>query len=209
MIIRCNKEQKQGIKKIISDESKKMGIPIEGDDVSDGIDISEIYPYCVDEDGFFEDWCLDDAEEGACSSPRELFMRVKERYPDVEIGGTIIIGDDNNRNFIYYYSPSGCKTVDDEYTFDGTPLSKCWYAVLTYCDYGPYTAGFVTKEEFEEFLKTAEKKLEQGELTFEEFLNSDEFPDFLDESGSFPHLDETGENVAFYTAAWKKYQSES
>ena len=160
MLIHSGGALPQEIEGIIQGEFEKMGIPIHAFVSLDGIIIDEIFPFCVDEDVIFEPWCLQNAKAGACKSPQEVFEKILKQYPEVEIEGTIEIGDDDNRNHYYFNSPSGSQKVTVELALDGVPLSKCWLPCLAYSDYGPYATGFVSKEAFEEFIEYTSEFLE-------------------------------------------------
>ena len=201
---------------MIQAEFEKMGIRIRPSVSSNSIVIDHIFPYCVDDDVVFQEWCLENAQEGACKSPQEVFAKIKESFQDVEMEGTIEIGDDNNRNDFYFHSPSGSREVTAEFALSGIPFSKCWLPHLEYSDYGTIAGGFASKEEFEKFIEDTSEFREEKGVDFDAFVHSDLLLAFLEdwddedgyseESGAREYYDELR---ALYRSAWKKYQSES
>ena len=60
-----------------------------------------------------------------------------------------------------------------ELTLGGVPFSKCWFPYMTNGNYGMVSDGFVSREDFERFIKITSRIWKKQGLSFEEFIHSD------------------------------------
>ena len=143
--------------------------------------------------------------------PSDVFKKVKEIYPDVELGGVLEIGDDNSRNKYIFNSPKGSQDVLEDYAYltdddEWIPASKAWFYYVANTDYGPEIIAFVKKGDFKEFLEALNECADENEMDLEEFFGTDEFMDFLsDNDYSFPEYED--ERNEFWKAVMEKYKS--
>lgn len=141
--------------------------------------------------------------------PSDVFKKVKETYPNVELGGVIEIGDDNSRNYFIFNSPNGSKDVLEDYAYqtdkgEWIPVSKCWFYYIATTDYAPLVIAYEKKKDFEKFLKSVNKCAANNDMELEEFFDTDEFLDFLyDNDYYFPDYED--EIDEFWEAVMKKY----
>lgn len=207
MIIKCEGEKKKRIAQLILDEQEKAGHDLIGEEDKESedpdIEITDFYEPLAELE------FLGIATPGACSGPVEIFEKIKKEFPEVEIDGFILIGDDDYRYQVYFHSESGSEKVNAEYSVGGSdfetgvPMSHCWFSYVTGNDYGPEAVGFVTKEDYENFLERAKSYAEENEMDLETLFSSGDLEEFLDEDDPYAETDEEMHEI--YSLAWKKY----
>ena len=99
-------------------------------------------------------------------APKDAFAEIKKRFPEIEIKGSLLMGDDNYRRFYWYESASGSLEIFEDYAIgvnehpddkEGIPVSKCWFSYEYCTDYGIEHCAFPTEADFfavlEEYLE--------------------------------------------------------
>ena len=220
MFISCSKENESEIREIIQTVFDKNNI----DAYIDSYISEDSCRISIEEIGWFS---LYEEIEEVCTILQEMLSDIVERFPNVQVGGEVSIGDKNYRKFCSVETSSEGITVLIEETLNGIPEWECWFPYILNGDYGPYLAGFTTKEEcgtfFKLFKEYMKDYLEEKEISFETFINSDlleeyfrenrgaygELCDLCEEEGfESPYTPWMGEFKDFCVSAWDKYQSE-
>ncbi len=208
MVIRCSNDQKQAVKEMLQAEIDEKGVSI----------------YVHDTGGYVHDTggciVISDASTSslikdinqAWEDIKDMLSKVKEHFSDVQIEGIIAIGDKNFRIPFTYVSFPGDNTVKSEESLGGIPISECWFPYWMNGGYGPDLTGFVSKDEFEEFMEYTADFREENEVSFDSFIHSDLLDTFFetDEEAMdlYPNFEDSKELHYFYESVWKKYQEE-
>ena len=83
--------------------------------------------------------------------PGDALREIKKQYPELEIKGTLVFGDDNYRQHYYYQSMEGSQEVSEDYAvcdYEYYPLADCWYSYEYYTDYGVEHAYVSSVDQF-------------------------------------------------------------
>ena len=203
MHIYCDAEQRSAIKEIIQVESGKRGLDFLLLDNSDSIIIAEFGGTYVD---------IHETDD-AMKQTQEMLTKIKDRFPSVTINGSLSIGSKNYRITYFFDSPKNCRDVTVEFTMgDDIPISECWFPFWTNGNYGLDLTGFVSKDEFEEFMEYTADFREENGVSFDLFIHSDLLDTFFetDEEAMdlYPNFEDSKELHDFYESVWKKYQEE-
>lgn len=203
MHIYCTAEQKSEIKEIIQVESGKRGLDFLLLDQSDSIIVSELGGTYVD---------IQETDD-ATKQIQEILTKIKNRFPSVTVNGSLSIGSKNYRIEYFFDSPKNCRDVTVEFTMgDDIPISECWFPFWTNGNYGLDLTGFVSKDEFEEFMEYTADFREENGVSFDSFIHSDLLDTFFetDEEAMdlYPNFEDSKELHDFYESVWKKYQEE-
>ena len=220
MFISCSKENESEIREIIQTVFDKNDI----DSYISSYNLEDSCRISIEEIGWFS---LYVEIENVCTILQEMLSDIVERFPNVQVGGEVSIGDKNYRlSCAVETSAEGITVSIAEYLND-IPESECWFPYWLNSDYGPYLSGFATKEDcgtfFKLFREYMKDYLEEKEISFEAFINSDLLEEYFKENrGAYEELCELCEEEGFespYSAyvdeikdfcisAWENYQSE-
>ena len=220
MFISCNKENVTEIKEIIQTVFDENDI----DAYISSYNLEDSCRIRIEEIGWFS---LYEEIEDVCTILQEMLSDIVERFPNVQVGGEVSVGDKNYRLSCAVETSAEGITVSIAETLNGIPELECWFPYWLNGNYGPYLAGFATKEECGTFFKLfrdyIKDYLEEKDISFETFINSDLLTEYFEEYDEAyeelcelceekgfesPYTPWMGEFKDFCVSAWDKYQSE-
>lgn len=213
MFITCNKEHLSEIKEIIQTVFDKNNL--------DSYIMEDACRIGIFEIGWVS---LRTEIEEVSTILQGMLSEILERFPNVQVEGDVSIGDKNYRvPYSVQTTPEGL-TVTEVADLNGIPESECWFPFWLNGNYGLYLAGFATKEEcgtfFRLFKEHVKAFLEEEEVSFEKFINSDMLEKYFEENDEAyeelcdlcekenvesPYTPWMDEFKDFCIAAWKKY----
>ena len=154
---------KDELKQKIINEFSKVGINVEperyrGDfyvlEEESGLSLNGM-KYCTIEAG--PPFSMIEFEDAV---PGDAIRAIKKAYPEVEIKGSLLLGDDNYRRNYWYGSEAGSTEVEEDYAIVededhdmGIPVSDCWFASEFGTDYGIEHCAFCKSSDFVEMLE--------------------------------------------------------
>ena len=147
------------------------------------------YGLAVGEGEYGDDWLFycPSEEEGA-EAIRDFLGKIKKIYPQIEVKGSFLLGDDNHRTNYWFESEADSIEVKQDYSAKTNefsdnpdiPISSCWFSYAFESDYGIEHTIIVKAEDLissvEEFLEAdpaEENEWDEYSEDFSEFLDSD------------------------------------
>lgn len=151
--ITCDENIKDAVIQKVIDEFAEIDITV---DYQEGSDYPD-FEITETETGFeltgqawqypLFDFPVELAESGG--KPGKQLGNVKKEFPDIDIRGSLLFGDDNYREYAWFASEPGNLEITEDFSVNDAPLSSCWFAYVVPGDnYGPRPMGISSAEEF-------------------------------------------------------------